>query len=376
MIVEGIAKAGRKTKDLIRRLEPGDIAVIAHADLDEVAAKSLVEAKVKGVINACPSISGRYPNLGPSCLLQQSVPLMDSDCDAFLEEMDGKRIRIDCTTGVVTDVQTREELCRGQVVTEEIIRDKLFQARRNLQDEIERFIDNTLDYARKEKGVVLGDVAIPPLRTDFANRHVVVVVRGQNYKEDLRTIVSYVEEVDPVLVGVDGGADALLEVGFCPDLIVGDMDSVSDEALHCGAELLVHAYSDGTAPGMERLRTLGIDAQTISAPGTSEDIALLVAYEKGAELIVAVGTHSNIIDFLEKGRPGMASTFLVRLKIGSILIDAKGLSQIYKGRPKQRYVWQIAVAAIAPLLFIALISPVTRQFFRLLALQLRVSLGW
>ncbi len=375
MIVEGMAKAGRKTKDLTKRLQPGDIAVIAHADLDEVAAQALAEAKVKAVLNGLSSISGRYPNLGPSHLLEQAIPLIDMEREDLVDVLDGKRLRIDTETGNVVDAQSKEELGRGVVQTADVVNAKMTEARNNLHSEVDQFIDNTLEYARREKGFVLGEVIIPHLRTDFAHRDVVVVVRGQNYKEDLRTIVSYVEEVNPVLVGVDGGADALLDMGFRPHLIVGDMDSVSDAALRCGAELLVHAYSDGRAPGMARLESLGLEGKTISAPGTSEDIALLVAYERGAELIVAVGTHSNIIDFLEKGRSGMASTFLVRLKIGSILIDAKGLSRIYKGRPGQRYVLQIAVAAIAPLMLIALMSPIMRQFLRLLTLQLKLSLG-
>ncbi|NLV92813.1 MAG: hypothetical protein GX030_10555 [Firmicutes bacterium] len=376
MIVEGVAKAGAKTKELVKELSPGDIAVIAHPDLDNVAAQSLVEAKVKAVINTQASITGRYPNLGPSQLLKHSVPLLDVESEDLLTSLDGRRIRIDCSSGAVVDVETEELLCQGRLQDEELIKEKLSQARDNLQEEVERFIDNTLDYARREKDFVLGAVEIPKLKTEFAGRDVVVVVRGQNYKEDLATILSYIEEVDPVLVGVDGGADALMDVGLQPDLIVGDMDSVSDVTLRSGAELLVHAYPDGRAPGLERLGQLGIEGKTISAPGTSEDIALLVAYELGAELIVAVGTHSNIIDFLEKGRPGMASTFLVRLKVGNILVDAKGVSRLYQGRPGKKYALQIAVAAIAPLLLIALMSPVMRQFLRLIAMQLKLSVGW
>ena len=194
--------------------------------------------------------------------------------------------------------------------------------------EIEEFVENTLEYARKEKGFILGAVRFPDLKTEFAGRPALVVVRGPGYREDLRTIVSYIDEVRPVTIGVDGGADALIELGFTPDVIVGDMDSVSDEALRSGAELVVHAYPDGRAPGRERLASLGLEGFEVASVGTSEDIALLMAYELGASLIVAVGTHSNIVDFFEKGRRGMASTFLVRLKVGSILVDAKGLSQV------------------------------------------------
>lgn len=376
MLLEGMARAGKKTKDLVKELQPGEIAVIDHQDLDQVAAQSLTEAKVKVVINCAPSISGRYPNLGPRYLLEHGVPLIDVEDADLIEVLDQKRIQVDTETGTIIDVETGMKWNSGRVWTESAVKEKLEIARANLHEEVERFIDNTLEYAKREKGFVLGDIKIPALRTSFADRHVVVVVRGQNYKQDLQAILSYIDEVNPVLVGVDGGADALLEAGLVPDLIVGDMDSVSDEALHCGAELLVHAYPDGTAPGLARLEKTNLTAKTIAAPGTSEDIALLVAYEKGADIIVAVGTHSNMIDFLEKGRPGMASTFLVRLKIGSILIDAKGLSKIYRGKPRKSYIIQIAVAALAPLLLLALMSPIVRQFLRLFALQVRLSLGW
>jgi uncharacterized membrane-anchored protein len=175
---------------------------------------------------------------------------------------------------------------------------------------------------------------------------------------------------------VDGGADALLENGFRPDLILGDMDSVSDEALLCGAELVVHAYPDGRAPGLARVEKLGMTATTMPVPGTSEDAAMLLAHGQGAELIVAVGTHSNMIDFLEKGRAGMASTFLVRLKVGSILVDAKGVNKLYRGRVRARYLVQIAVAALIPVAIVIGLSEPIRQLGRVSFLHLRTIFGF
>ena len=232
-----------------------------------------------------------------------------------------------------------------------------------------------IEYAKKEKGFILGEVEIPKVKTKYKDRHVLVVVRGQDYKEDLSTIISYIEEVKPVLVGVDGGADALVEFGYTPDVIVGDMDSVSDETLKKAGEIVVHAYVDGRAPGLKRIQDLGLDAVVFPAPGTSEDIAMLTAYEYGAELIVAVGTHSNMIDFLEKGRKGMASTFLVRLKIGSKLIDAKGVNLLYKSKLKIKYVWALIIAALFPVLVLASFSPTTQQFIRIIQLKLKLLLN-
>ena len=178
----------------------------------------------------------------------------------------------------------------------------------------------------------------------------------------------------PILVGVDGGADALMEFGYTPDVIVGDMDSVSDEALRKAKEIVVHAYTDGRAPGLKRIQDLGLEAVVFPAPGTSEDIAMLTAYEYGAELIVAVGTHSNMIDFLEKGRPGMASTFLVRLKIGSKLVDAKGVNLLYKSQLKFKYVLALLMTGIFPILIAMSLSPSVKQFMHLMQLKLKLLL--
>ena len=374
MRVQGTARVDGKTKDLIKRLRPGDIAVIDHSDLDEVAAQSLLEARVKAVINAQPFSTGRYPNQGPQLLAKYGVFLVDSAGPEIMKRIkEGEQIRI---VGNRIENLGGELLGEGTVLTEAMIRRQLAEAQSNLTSLAEEFIDNTLQFAQREKGFVLGDVEFPPLETKIAGRHVVVVVRGHNYRADLLTLRSYISEVKPVLIGVDGGADALLEIGRKPDLIVGDMDSVSDTALQSGAEILVHAYPDGRAPGMRRIQELGLSAKTVAAPGTSEDIALLLAYELGAALIVAVGTHSSMIDFLEKGRPGMASTFLVRLKVGSVLVDARGVSELYKTRPGRRHLLQVLIAAALPLALLLVLSSPVRQVLRLILLQVRLAWRW
>ena len=314
MRVEAPIKVDRKTKRLAKRLTGGEIAVINHMDIDEVAANSLVEGKVKLVINAAQSISGKYPNKGPGILTDKNILIIDNVGQELFDELKEGQI-IEVNNGQI--YRDGQLLGEGSVLDKQRVSIKIQEAYDNMSVELDRFIDNTIEYAKKEKGFILGEVEIPKVKTKYKDRHVLVVVRGQDYKEDLSTIISYIEEVKPVLVGVDGGADALVEFGYVPDVIVGDMDSVSDETLKKAGEIVVHAYVDGRAPGLKRVQDLGLDAIVFPAPGTSEDIAMLTAYEYGAELIVAVGTHSNMIDFLEKGRKGMASTFLVRLKIGS-----------------------------------------------------------
>ena len=371
MRIEAPIKVDRKTKRLAKRLVGGEISVINHVDIDEVAANSLVEGKTKLVINASKSISGRYPNKGPGILVDSNILIIDNVGEELFHQLKDDDVLEIIDGNIYKD---GELLGSGEVLDKDGVEEKLKLAYENLEEELDRFIDNTIDYAKKEKGFILGEVEIPVVKTDYKNRHVLVVVRGQDYKKDLSTIISYIEEMKPILVGVDGGADALMEFGYTPDVIVGDMDSVSDEALRKAKEIVVHAYTDGRAPGLKRIQDLGLEAVVFPAPGTSEDIAMLTAYEYGAELIVAVGTHSNMIDFLEKGRPGMASTFLVRLKIGSKLVDAKGVNLLYKSQLKFKYVLALLMTGIFPILIAMSLSPSVKQFMHLMQLKLKLLL--
>jgi len=371
-VIRGTARLDRKTKNLVKRLQPGDIAIINHKELDEVCAQALVDSKVRAVINAAPSLSDDYPNPGPLILVKAGIYLLDN---VGLEVMD--QVAEESSLEINGDIITCGSWsARGQVLIQEKIEAKMEAAKENIGMVLKKFVENTMEYARQEQGLLLGHIAVPDTRTSFENRHTLIVVRGHNYKDDLAAIRSYIEEVKPLLVGVDGGADALREFGYKPDIIIGDMDSISDETLMCGAELIVHAYPDGRAPGLERVNHLGLQAQTFPAPGTSEDIAMLLAFHRGTELIVALGTHTNVIDFLDKGRKGMASTFLVRLKVGSILVDAKGVNKLYKRKVKFRYLAELVAAASVTFAIVAFqLFPVTKQLMRVFWLKLKIVFG-
>ena len=369
MDIEGVAKKDKITKKLINRLNLKDIAIISHRDLDEIAAISLMEKKVSCVINTEKTISGRYPNRGPEILLEKGIPIFEVKEGVSLDKIiEGETIRI------IGDRITKngEYIADCTYLEKEKIQRLLKQGHDNLESELDNFIENTLEYAKREKGLVTGDLLIPEIKTRISQRHVLVVVRGKDYKEDLMTIKSYINEVRPVLIGVDGGADALLEFGYIPDIIVGDMDSVSDKSLFISKEVIVHAYANGKAPGLERVKSLGIEPTLFQSPGTSEDVALLLSYEKGADLIVAVGTHTNMIDFLEKGRLGMASTFLVRLKVGDKLVDAKGVNKLYGSKLNPKYIIFIVIAAFVPIIILTLINPVTRELIKLIKIRFRL----
>jgi uncharacterized membrane-anchored protein len=365
--VTGVARVDRRTKRLVKRLRPGDVAVIDHADLDRVAAETLVDAAPSAVVNASQSVTGRYPNVGPLLLCRAGIPLVDDAGDDVLEAVvEGAPVTVDGEKVVVGG----EVVASGTRQSTQSIHAAIESARLNMGPELERFAENTVEYVRQEIDLLTGELAVPDLGCSIAGRHVLIVVRGSDYKEDLGLLrrSGYLRELRPVLIGVDGGADALLELGAVPDLIIGDFDSVSERALRCGAQLIVHGYADGRAPGSKRLDDLGLAHTVFSAPGTSEDVAMLLAYQEGAELIVAVGTHSSMVEFLDKGRAGMASTFLVRMKVGSTLVDAKGVSRLYTHSVRTSdLVWMIAAAIFTLAVALMLSEPVRlllRAFWR------------
>ncbi|MDP9799933.1 putative membrane-anchored protein [Arcanobacterium wilhelmae] len=339
--IQGPARVDSRTKRLTKRLSRGDVAIIDHEDLDRVSAEALVECQPVVVLNAAKSTSGRYPNLGPGILLEAGLPLVDNLGSSVMDIKENAKVRV--TDG--GEVYVGEKLiAEGDVLTAESNALAMEHARAGMATQLKAFATNTMEYVEKEQDLILDGVGVPDVKTSFVRKHALVVVRGYRYKEDLQALRPYIREYRPVMIGVDGGADAILEAGYHLDMIVGDMDSVSDKALRCGAEIVVHAYRDGRAPGKKRMEDLGIDHVVFPATGTSEDIAMLLADDKGAELIVAVGTHSTLIEFLDKGRAGMASTFLTRLEIGSKLVDAKGVSRLYRSRISN---WQIAALVIA-----------------------------
>ncbi|SDC37426.1 Uncharacterized membrane-anchored protein [Paenibacillus sp. UNCCL117] len=343
--IRGKTQAGRSTKRLIRQLEPGAIAVIHHDNLDELAAVGLIEAKAAAVINAGRTMTGAFATTAPLRLLQAGIPLVETAAEAF-DRMAAADYAELSDNGI--DLGTSWLPCLRFTTDKWHALNTL--ACEGEPDRLDRFISNTLEHARLEKEYWLTPISVESLklRCELGGRQTLVVARGPGYRADLTALKPYIRRVKPVIIGVDGGADALLDDGWLPDLIVGDMDSVSDRALRCGAQLIVHGYRSGGAPGLRRLQELipRADVQVLCAGGTSEDAALLLAYDGGCASIVGVGLHTHMQEFLEKGRPGMGSSWLVRMRIGSKLVDAKGISSLLTGRRESLWSrWQERVAA-------------------------------
>lgn len=373
--LNGIARLGKSTKDLTKRLHPGDIAIIDHEDIDRVAAEALVERRPLAVLNVAASTSGRYPNAGPRILHEGGVPLIDAfGPELFDRVRDGEEISVEGAS-VLRDGHVVAE---GHIQDEASIAAALETARAGLSQQLEMFAENTLEYMLRERDLLLDGIGSPEVRTRMDGRPVLIVVRGYHYKEDLATLRPFLREHRPVIIGVDGGADAVIEAGFHPDMIIGDMDSVSDRALRSGAELVVHAYRDGRAPGLQRLEELGLGHRAVIFPasGTSEDIAMLMADDKGASVIVAVGTHGTLEEFLDKGRAGMSSTFLTRLRIGSKLVDAKGVSRLYRQRISTAQLLLLALAGLAALAVALWVTPGGQALVQIIGARLDGMLSW
>lgn len=375
-LAAGPARIGRRTKDLTKRLEPGDIAVIDHEDIDRVAAEALVERRPAAVLNAAASTSGRYPNAGPQILTDAGIVLIDSLGAEIMERLsEGAQVLVGDDGTIIAH---GEEVGHGAVMDAAAVQTALLRARDGLSAQLEAFAANTMQYMLQEKDLLLDGVGAPDVRTAMRGRAVLIVVRGYHYKEDLVALRPFIRENRPVIIGVDGGADAVLDAGYRLDMIIGDMDSVSDRALRGPAELVVHAYRDGRAPGMERLEQLGVagDAVVFPASGTSEDIAMLLADEQGASVIVAVGTHGTLEEFLDKGRAGMSSTFLTRLRVGSKLVDAKGVSRLYRQRISTVQLVLLAIAGLIALIAALWATPGGQALFQILGARTDDVLSW
>jgi uncharacterized membrane-anchored protein len=372
MSVTGTAQLGKKTKDLVKRLKPADIAIIDHEDIDRVSADGLVACGVKAVVNAACSISGRYPNIGPSIIVDAGILLLDEVGPGVFEKLrEGDSLTIEGATVL----REGEPIASGTLLDATLVAERMEQAEETLDEEMEQFVTNTMEYLDRQKGELIYDPWVPRIKTPIRDQQVLVVVRGYDYLEDLKTLMSYIREVRPVLIGVDGGADALLEAGLKPHIIIGDMDSVTDRALRSGAEIIAHAYEDGTVPAAERMEQLGLSFTAWPLAATSEDLALLLAWVKKADLIVALGTHSNLVEYLDKGRSGMASSFIVRLKVGTKLVDAKGVSKLYRGAPPSWQILAVVLSFLAVLIVIIFISEPLQEMFTVIWLNIRFWLG-
>ena len=326
--VTGTARVDRDTDRLLRRVGAGDIVVLDILDLDRVTADALVDAGIAGVVNASPSISGRYPNLGPEVLVANNIALIDNvGAEVFKKVKDGAKVRLHEGSVYAGD----RRLAHGVERTDEEIADLMLDAKTGLVAHLEAFAGNTIEFIRGESPLLIDGIGIPEIDVEVSRRHVVVVADGPGAADDLKALKPFIKEYQPVLVGVGAGADLLRAGGYRPQLIVGNPDQMSAEVLKCGAQVVLPADADGHADGLERIQDLGIGAMTFPAAGSATDLALLLVDHHGAALIVTVGQSASIEEFFDRTRvQSNPSTFLTRLKVGDKLVDAKAVATLYR----------------------------------------------
>lgn len=351
----GTVRMDRRLGNVLRRSNPGDIAVIEYLDLDRSSAEALLAHGVAAVVNAVPFISGRFPNLGPELLAQAGVVLLDDvGPGVFSRIKDGARVRVHEDDVYLGD----ERVASGRRLELEDVQRLMDEARGGLTTQLQSLTHNTTEFLRREQDLLLHGKGVPELRTRLTGRPVVVVARDFAHRDELQRIRSFIKEQHPVLVGADAGADSLIAAGLRPDLLVlgegglarpGGVESrvVSDKALTRSREVLLHSDASDRLVGADRLDRLGVRAHRLAAGGATEDIALLVADIKGASLIVTVGTHATLDEFLDRHRSGLASTFLTRLRVGPRLVDARSIPLLYAGRVR---LWQLALVLLAGLI--------------------------
>jgi uncharacterized membrane-anchored protein len=346
--VTGIARVGRRTEALLRRVGPGDIAVLDQVDVDRATAATLIRADVAGVVNVSPSISGRFPNLGPEMLVGAGIALIDGvGVEALRTIKEGVKLRLHDGAVFVGE----RELVRGSQHTVATVADLMVEAKAGMSAQLEAFSANTIEFLHRERMLILDGVGVPDLRTSLRYRQVLVVAPGHRHAEDLEDLRRYISEHRPVLIGVDAAADTLCHAGHPPHVIVGDPAGIATETLRCGAEVVLPAHPDGHASGLERVQDLGIGAVTFPASGNAEDLALLLADVHGASLVVTVGFQATLHEFLDRGRSGSnPSTFLTRLKLGGRLVDGRAVATLHRSR--------VSVAAVLLLVLAALFAVV------------------
>jgi uncharacterized membrane-anchored protein len=356
------ARVDRRTKALVPRLRKGDVAVIDHLDLDRATAQALVDAGVVAVLNASPFLSGRYPALGPALLAEAGLVLLDR-VEGVEQIPDGSRIRVHDEVVYVDG----DPVALGRAVDATVLAEEMDQARAGLGTQLDTFTHNSAAFLRREEALLLHGEGLPALATKVAGRPALVVVDGNELAVRLRSVRAFVRERRPVLIGVDGGAEALRKAGYSPDVVVvgagADAEDLPSRSTLRDARDVVVRVERGDRRPVEQLERIGVRAARVETGATTEDVGLLLAFAADATVIVGVGTHATLDDFLDRQRPGLASTYLTRLRVGQRLVDASSVPVLYSGRLRPRHLLlAILVGAVAMVAALAT-TPVGQEWF-------------
>lgn len=365
----GPARVDRRTRNLLARLQPGDVAVVDHLDMDRATAERLVAAEVAAVVNASAFVSGRYPNQGPTVLVDAGIPLVDGvGADALAALRDGREVRVHDGKIWLGSTEDDEPVATGSPLDGERLATELGAARAGMASQLESFTHNATEFLRREEDLLLHGRGLPRLGTTLRGRPVVVVAGGPDDADELRAIRRYLREQDPVLVAVDSGADTLLRAGRSADVVVLSSalteggSAPSAKALRGAGEVVVVVDRGSGRTPTDALERLGVRPLRFETAATGEDAALVLAAAGEASVIVGVGVHASLEDFLDRQRGGLASTFLTRLRVGPRLVDARALPQLYAGPVRTWQVWLALLAGIIAVLAAIAVTPVGQQW--------------
>ena len=361
----GTARVERRTRVLLPRLRAGDIAVIDHVDMDRATAQALLDADVAAVVNAAPMISGRYPNLGPQLLVDAGVLVVDGVGPAALGAIgDGRAVRLH-----EGEVYAGEVLVAvGRELDPDTVAAELELSRTGLATQLETFTHNSTEFLRREQDLLLHGRGVPRLDTRIAQRPVVVVVRGHDHERELELVRPFLREQNPVLIGVGAGAEVLRAAGFRPDVVVldadaGDAELPAAKTLRAARDVVVRTGRGADRSAVESMERLGVRPRRFESAATAEDAALILADAADATVIVGVGMHATLDEFLDRQRSGLASTYLTRLKVGPRLVDAAAVPYLYAGRVRPWHLLLVMLAGLVALAAAIGVTPVGQDWF-------------
>lgn len=357
--IEGVVCKDRLTKKLVQRVERNHIALVKHRAIDLVAAQDLKGRNVKALVNCDDTIDVNCSLEGIRFLLDNGIKIYDIfDGEFFNNVKNGDIIRIEDNKIFVN--RTFYGYCKA--VKKEDVASVLDINIEQLKKIRYSFIKNTMNYMDKELDYFFEDKNLPEIHTDLRGREVIIVSRGRGYREDLRSIKEFIINKRPMIISVDGGADAVCEIGLKSDIILGDMDSISDKTLLTSGEILVHSYCNGYAPGLARVESKNLSYKLLMLKGTSEDAAIYMAALKGASLIYLIGSHTGFEEFLEKGRQGMGSTALLRILYGDKIVDLKGISNIMTSNKTRNLKASIVLIFLVFILYFFISDNIIREY--------------
>ncbi len=343
--MRGRVRVDARTRKLATRLEAGDIAVIDHTDLDRSTAQLLIQARPSAVLNAAPSSSGRYPNLGPRLLLEAGIPLLDDLGSDIMTLREGAEVTVDADRVL----QKGQTVATGKRATTADVEATIEKARQGLSSQVRAFTATTGEYLEREADLLLGSAGLPQLATNLEGKALLVILDDSDTKAQLRSIREWIRDTHPLVIAVEGGVLRAKEAKLSPTVIVGDMELVPEKFLRSNAELVLCQGLDGNAPGRERLNKMGVDYQVIESSGTAVDGALLLAARSEASVIVTVGDRLTLEDFFDRGRTGMSATFFTHLRAGNRLVSAQAVAAIHRPRIRRTSIFFLILAAIIAL---------------------------